>query len=167
MRSAVVYLISLLAWAPAFAAPDFNLCARYTVWIEGRDDLKPFNGYFIKDYYVDRAVEGRERVIFNLPADLTAGHVVGVVLTVTSNINGTRELAGPAGKATCVGAWKKMSCNFTFNPIGYDPNESLRYLTTQYGNTPKRDGLVQIAAHFGGEPIGVAVMAPRDARCRH
>lgn len=151
--------------APA-VAPDLDLCARYSVWLAPhQQDLKPFNDYFIKNYRIDRSVEGQEKMTFSLPPDLTAGQKVELNLAVVSRDGAKREFASEAGKATCEGPWKKMTCNFKFNPIPHDLRASAKYLTQKYGDTPKRDAMYEIASRFGGDPIGVAVMAPRDARC--
>lgn len=152
--------------APAPVEPNLLICAQYSIWLpKSKQDLKAYNEFFIPQYVIDRAEAGKERMLFNLPGELTGGKPVPVELTVVSQAGDKRKFEGPAGKAECTGPWLKMSCNFRFNPLEIDPNEVFRNLTQLHGETPKRDAIFKIAARFGGEPIGVAVMVPDDPRC--
>ena len=158
-------IASLLSTSVQAEAP-LRLCARYSVWLpDGREDLAPFNRYTLSDYVIDRSVPGRERMIFELPKDLTAGERVPVVLTVQGQEGATRELLGPMGAATCVGPWASMTCNFKFRLAPVKESTLRWWLTKQHGNTSKRDGLLAIAARFSGDPIGVAKTAALDNTC--
>lgn len=152
----------------AEALPDLKLCARYKVWLdESQSGLAPYNHFFIRDYVIDRKVTDRERVSFLLPPNLTAGRIVPIELTVVSRQGAKRALEGPAGRASCEGAWVSMTCDFHFNEIKVERAQAKKYLTAKYGATKKRDALLSITMGFSNDPIGVAVMAPNDENCPH
>lgn len=166
MKIFAVVLASLLS-VPAFADSPLRLCARYGVWLKsGEEGLRELNRYVLKDYLIDRSRPGHEKMIFELPADLVAGKRVPVTLTVRAQEGNTRELTGPMGAATCEGPWAAMKCNFKFRDIAVKPSDSAWWLTKQHGNTPKRDGLLEIATRFSGDPIGFASTATLDESCR-
>lgn len=164
--SVFVLLFASLLSSASYADAPLRLCARYSVWLpDGREDLAPFNRYTLTDYVIDRSVPGKERMVFELPKDLTAGERVPVVLVVQSQEGSTRELLGPMGAATCVGPWVSMTCNFRFKMPPVKESTLRWWLSKQYGHTPKRDGLLAIAARFSGDPIGVAKTAALDESC--
>jgi hypothetical protein len=159
------FLISLVA-SSALAESPLKLCANYSVWLpEGREELAPFNRYTLTDYVIDRSEPGKERMIFELPKDLTAGERVPVVLIVQKQEGTKRELEGSMGQASCVGPWVSMTCNFRFRIPSVKESTLRWWLNKQYGNSLKRDNLLAIASHFSGDPIGLAKTAVLDEGC--
>ncbi len=162
------FLIALVSFLPGFAFADspLKLCARYSVWLpDGREDLEAVNHYVLSNYVIDRSRPGREKMIFELPTDLTAGKRIPVQLTVSKQDGANRELTGPMGAANCEGPWASMTCNFKFRAPGVKESDLRWFLTKKYGNTAQRDGLLEIASRFSGDPIGVAKTAALDERC--
>lgn len=161
--------IAALALLPSvtFAEAPLKLCARYSVWLpQDREDLTGLNRYVLKDYVIDRSRPGSEKMIFDLPVDLTAGKRISVELTVRKQEGTNRELVGSMGAANCEGPWASMTCNFKFNSLGVKPSDLRWFLTKKYGATSKRDGLLEIAARFSNDPIGVAQTAALDGSCK-
>ena len=156
----LVFAPSLTSTAVAAVPPaDLNLCAQYSVWLPAQMTGElPFNEFAIDSYRIDRRNEGRERMIFELPLDLTGGLRKKIILTVHEHKGDVRRLLGARGRALCKGPWTQMRCDFRFTNLALSSAQNSNYLVRKYSPSSRREALIQIAARFGGDPIGVAAV---------
>lgn len=160
-------LLLLSVSVTAAALPNLTLCAQYSVWLPvDQRDLEPLNTFMVPSYLIDRSVEGSERMIFDLPLDLTAGVATPIVLTVIQKIGDERQFSGEVGSAVCKGPWETMTCNFDFNNFDGDRQALTDFLIAKYGNSERTLKIAKIAGRFFDDPVGVAVVGIPERNCR-
>lgn len=162
----IVSLLSLMLSSPlaahANALPDLHLEVEYSVPLAAADvDLAEVNSFRLVAYRIDRAVEGAEKMSFELPHELTAGKAVPVELTVVSRQEDLRTLEGPRGRAECRGPWVSMVCHFVFRDLAVDADEAEAFVGTLPRPPEERVALGRLSRLFNGDPLGVGrVLGP-------
>lgn len=149
----IILFASILASTLIAQAEVLNLKAVYTVPVQ-EDVLRELATYEVPRYRVENSDDGSAKMAFNLPENLVGKKNLKIVLQLTSQEDQIKFFSGPKGDASCVGPWKKMTCEFQFRNLNIEKEKLKNFLDKKFQDKEVATKLFRIGSGFGDDPIG-------------
>lgn len=129
--------------------------AEATYEVPVTDDLKPYASFDLSAFIGKKANE--EVVLYHLPPELTGGKAIPIRLTQKSKSPSgmTALYEGLMGEAGCMFLARETLCTISYPKMNLDPKAVEDYLSERFKGDPALPFLLDVAASFGSEPVGI------------